>query len=317
MAGNFWLHRYGYTDFHELDLSWILEQMDYCLDTVETLNTRVATVENAVDALDVRLTLAEGKISTLEGKMSTAEDDIASLKNRATALENAEILDATMVKSIDAVTASASDVDVAYTVDAYTDGTKSATASGSKKIPAVSTTTAGVMLPADKVKVNAFTVDGSGNALFGGTVAGSSPSANNDYATKQYVDNLAITGSASVTSATLTPSSDHGTVTYGAGAFKIYRYGAMRWFTCGFSINGTTSDINNNGIVLEVPLASGDLPPVNTDSIWVHDQDNEHTFQAIVSNTSSGIYVYNRGGAKIETGDYIWYTQINLVWMVE
>lgn len=211
---NYWWHRYGYTDFHELDLTWILTQVQELLSTVETVEVRVEQCETAIEELDSRLDTAEDKIMVLESDMDTAQDDITGLKNRVTSIEGAEIMDATMLKEVASVVPSNANVGISFTKDTYVNGVKSTT-TDSATIPSATNTNAGVMLPAEKNKLNAFSVDGSGNATFTGTVSGDDPTSAGNYATKSYVDSLAISGSAEVT--------------YDASPYRERPNGATKW----------------------------------------------------------------------------------------
>lgn len=313
---NYWWHRYGYTDFHELDLTWLLTQVQELLSTVETLEVRVEQCETAIEELDSRLDTAEDKIMVLEGEMDTAQDDITGLKNRVTSIEGAEIMDATMLKEVASVVPSNANVSISFAKDAYTDGVKTTT-TDTATIPSATTTNAGVMLPAEKNKLNAFSVDGSGNATFTGTVAGDAPVLGGDFATKQYVDSLAISGSATVTSSALTPTSDHGTVLFNANANKIFRYGAIRMVTLSFNISNNTTAIGTNATVASVPLASSDLPPNNVVSAWSRETIGDKWFEYMVSAHDEGIFMKNRSGAIIEIGEGFSNTTVTLMWIVE
>lgn len=197
-------NKYPYTDFHELNADWILKQLSTFQTQLDEFTQRVIECEEQVAAISDRMDQAEEDIDALEGRMDTAEGDISDLKDadialdgRLDALEGADIQDAVMLSDMAGITRDTSSVTIGFTKNTYTDGAKGADVADNAVIPAATTDYAGVITAGDKAKLNAFSVDGSGNATFTGTVGGSAPSGNNDYATKQYVDNLAISGQAS------------------------------------------------------------------------------------------------------------------------
>lgn len=67
--------QFPYTNFHGLNLKWILDRM------VE-FETRLSTAEDDIDALEGRMDTAEGDIDALEGRMDTAEGDIDALETQ-------------------------------------------------------------------------------------------------------------------------------------------------------------------------------------------------------------------------------------------
>lgn len=259
---NFWFHKYPYTDFHELDLSWCLDTISDMKDAVDALAERVSACEGDIASLRTRMSTAEGKISTLEGKVATAEADIVDLKSRTSALENADIMDAVMLSDVVSVTPDTDSVRIEFAKDAYTDGAKSA-GTDVADVPQATTSLAGVMIPSDKQKLNAFSVDGAGNAVFSGRVSGDDPTGGADFCTKDYVDSLAISGSASVTvsqSAVSVNALTHGTVE--ATLNRIVRYGKMRELQLSFRII-TDRDYSQDANVLILDLAdAGDVPAI-------------------------------------------------------
>ena len=306
---------YPYTDFHELNIGW-------CVEKITDFEARVTSVEEDVAALKVRATALETRMTTAEERIARHEQDIRGLSTavgnlgtRVTTLENADIQDANMLESVSSVEAGNASVTVNFSAAAYADGVKTA-GTDAAVIPAASSSAAGVMLPGEKAKLAPISVSGN-DVTFAGTVAGSSPSANNDFATKQYVDNLAITGSAAVTHTEYTLQSDHGTPSQGAHDNRIYRYGSVRVFVGSFSMLHPTSDISNGSAVVYLPLAAGDLPPTNTFQAWTHDFDMTYDFQITVSKTSEKLFVLNKSGDTITTSDSIFTTPLTVMWLVE
>lgn len=308
----FW-NKYPYTDFHELNIGW-------CVDKITDFEARVTSVEEDVAALKVRATALEARMSTAEERIARHESDIAGLsaavggiRDRVTTLENADIQGASMLESVSSVEAGNSSVTVNFRAAAYADGEKTA-GTDAAVIPAASSSAAGVMLPGEKAKLAPISVDGN-DVTFAGHVAGSAPSANNDFATKQYVDNIAITGSATVTSEVINPTSEFGTPTYGASDNTLYKYGAVRVMTAQFSmLHGQA--IPNNRIVAEFALSSGDLPAKNGFKVWAKDVEGLYTFSVEPSRTGSAIYVMNRSGSSIPAEDGYSNLSFTLVWIV-
>lgn len=308
-------NRYPYTDFHELNIGW-------CIQKITDFEARVTSVEEDVAALKVRATALETRMSAAENKLTQHTSQISALEAASTSqagriqtLENADIQDAGMLEGVSSVQAGNASVTVNFSSAAYADGVKTA-GTDHAVIPAASSSAAGVMLPGEKAKLAPMTVNGN-DVTFAGTVAGSAPSANNDFATKQYVDNLAITGSAAVTNTEYQLQSDHGTLTQGAHDIRIYRYGSVRVFVGSFSLLHPTSEIGNGSAVAYLPLASGDLPPTNTFQAWTHDFDMTYDFQITLSRTAERLSVLNKSGRAITTEDSIFTTPVTVMWLVE
>ena len=94
MAEKKFFNKYPYTDFHEMNLDWIVNKTEECVDTVSEFDTRLTTAEGNITNLQGRMTTAEGSITTLQsgvtslqGRMTTAEGDISGLKTRMTTAE--------------------------------------------------------------------------------------------------------------------------------------------------------------------------------------------------------------------------------------
>lgn len=188
---------YPYTDFHELNIGW-------CVQKITEFEARVTSVEEDVAALKVRATALEARMSAAENKLtqhtsqiSALETSSASHETRIQALENADIQDAAMLEGVSSVSTSETAVTVNFSAAAYADGVKTA-GTDAAVIPAATSSKAGVMLPGEKAKLAPISVSGN-DVTFAGTVSGSSPVNSGDYATKAYVDSMAISGSAEVT----------------------------------------------------------------------------------------------------------------------
>lgn len=107
-------NKYPYTDFHELNLDWIVEKTEECVDIVTEYDDRLTAAEGDISGLKTRMTTAEGNITSLQGRMTTAEthidlaegaitslqqdvseagDSITALGNRMTVVENQQEAD--------------------------------------------------------------------------------------------------------------------------------------------------------------------------------------------------------------------------------
>ena len=231
-------HKYPNTNFHELNADWILAEISTLKSTLDEFTQRVIAVEETVSALSDRMDTAEDDIDALDGRMDTAEGDIADLKDadialdgRLDALEGADIQDATVLNDMYGVMHNMNSVVVSFKKCTYTDGAKGEDTFDNAEILAAATDHAGVVTASEKAKLNAFSVDGYGNATFTGTVGGSAPAGNGDFATKQYVDNLAISGQASPVHDT-NAKIDNWTAPYGTMEYNYdvhgVQYGSVR-----------------------------------------------------------------------------------------
>ena len=234
MPDRSFFNKYPYTDFHELNLDWIVDKTEDCVEAVDEMNTRVTAAEADIDTI-----------------------------------QESAIMDATMLDDAYRVTQHSDDVQLSFTKKTYTNGNLSIQDSDSLTIPARTDSLAGVMLPGDKAKLDVFTVDGSdvsfpgdisaagdvtaggdlsvtGDAVFGGSVSvPNAPTAGSDAVNKTYADSLALTG-ATVTeedaigedgtdwtteAADLTIDTDH-------TSFTAFVYGALKQYEGRFDMDG-------------------------------------------------------------------------------
>lgn len=242
MAGNLFFHKYPYTDFHELNLSWVLEQVQECVDKVEEFDVRLTAAEGAIESLQSTVGSLDDRLDVLEAWKITINGQ--NLDSRVTAIEGSAIMDADMLVAPASVTPDATKVNVAFTTADYTDGAKT-TGTDSFDIPQATTSLSGVMIPGDKSKLNKLSFSGddltlpgdltvgditsSGGASFSGAVAAGSPSGAGDLTTKSYVDSLAISGSATV-SLSIAANTVHwqeGLTQVDYDSFKLYTYGKV------------------------------------------------------------------------------------------
>ena len=189
MALNLFRNKYPYTDFHELNLSWVISTVSDLIQKVDDLTVLVNSYENRVRTL-------ETTTADLSSRMTAEEAKSAGFERRIGALEGADIMEAEMISGIGPTSRNASFVTIPYTKATYTDGAKTEAASN-LAIEKATDSLCGVMVPEQKKKLDVFSIDNNGNATFSGRVAVGSPVGNKDATTKEYVDNMAISGSAS------------------------------------------------------------------------------------------------------------------------
>ena len=199
----FW-NKYPQTNFHELDADWIISQIKELTDTVEeytalvdAMDTRVSALESGQTALDNRLSAAESNIGQMMDDMEQMNSRILSHTGQISALQNADIQDARMIRSIDEADRDAESAGFNYTVDQYTDGVKS-TETEQFIMYGATESLAGCLEAADKVKLNKMTASGNDIAFAGKVQSPSAPSSGQDLTNKTYVDSLAISGSATI-----------------------------------------------------------------------------------------------------------------------
>ena len=242
-------NKYPYTDFHELNADWILDQLSTLKSQVDEFTERVIAMEDDVADLKTRITSAEGRLTTAEADIDALEGRAGSAEDRLDAIEGSDIMDAVMLSDMAGVTHGSQVVQIDFTKFQYTDGVRGPQLSDNAVLYAATDDAAGVMVPAQKKKLDAFTVDTDGNAVFSGTVAGDTPAGNNDFATKQYVDSIVISGGATVTYDE-TPvvgswRSSTGTVT--ANNFHAFQYGNLRQIYTGSVAIEITSAVSGGG----------------------------------------------------------------------
>lgn len=219
-------NKYPYTDFHELNLSWVIDKITDFEARLTDVEEDVAELKTRMTAVEGRITAAEGTITQHTSQIGALQTDNTSNKNRLTALENADIQAASMLEGVSSVQAANTTVTVNFSAATYANGARTA-GTDSATIPAATISAAGVMLPGDRQKMEKMTLSGD-DIIFAGTARGDDPTNNSDFATKGYVDSLAITGSASVSLAI------SGTVHWMEGltqvdydSFKLYTYGKV------------------------------------------------------------------------------------------
>ena len=317
-SNNFWFHKYPFTDFHELDLSFLLDTLSSIDTKVIELNARVDAVESTVASLADRMDTAEDKIETLEGQMSTAIDSISDHETRISSIEDSDIMDAVMLRNVGAVDADAQKVRINYVKDTYNNGEKT-TGSDYADIPHATSESAGVIVPAEKEKLESFSVDANGNATFEGTVSGDDPTANSNFATKQYVDSIAITGSASVSEQTIPWTSSKGNPSLGV---TIRRYGKLRSVHVACTVSNLSVDVPT-GTGTDSLIAYCDLPASDAPSSLIAmrtdgyiSNANVYPFAEIRIATSGRVSVYNLARA-FSIGESIPASSVWLTYIVD
>lgn len=296
-------NKYPYTDFHELNLDWVVNKTEECVEAVEEMDDRVTTLESSMTDMQRRLATAEERIARQEQDIHGLSTSIGNIGTRVMDLENADIQNASMLTGVSSVMPSGTDVGINFTAETYEDG-QASQAEDVAVIPAASTTAAGVMVPEDKAKLNAFTVDASGNVTFLHAVSGSGdPVSNAEFTTKEYVDSLAISGSAEVSEDTVAFTSTTAALSPYVTS-KIRRYGKVRELDIHVVMDEATSNIAV-GTSVTAKIATGtllstDLPSMNK-TIWVTGPFGDTIYSPVAQiriNASSGqIEIFNRATA--------------------
>lgn len=334
MAINSWLHKYAYTNFHELNIDYWADEITKISKKVVELETLVLSYRDEIDALKGRATALEGRATTLEDRAEALEGLARSLEYRAdaledrsAALENADIQAATMLSSVGPAAAGASSVEIPFVRDTYENGEKTSGAQ-STTIPAATTNTAGVMLPTEKAKMNAFDVDIDGNVAFHGTVSGDDPDAAGDFATKQYVDNIVIAGQASVVydsdisngswnASNVTPD----TYTESSGV-SARQFGSVTEIAVTKQFTFTTDNINAQQEITYLPIKAGFVPAsgFRYQKIMVERVRGQVVdyvpIMLRVNPSNSRLYIDNLRGVSWLTGDTMYLRNENFVYLM-
>lgn len=77
---SFW-NKYPYTDFHELNIDWVLTK-------IKEMLSRLGILENRVNEHEERITNIEGDIEVLEGAVDDLSSRVGGFNQRITAVEN-------------------------------------------------------------------------------------------------------------------------------------------------------------------------------------------------------------------------------------
>lgn len=86
---------FPYTNFHELNLDWVLRQihtletrMDAAEARLDAAEARLDTVESEIEAIQAEIVLIRDRLTALEGRATALEDRCTALEQRCTELEN-------------------------------------------------------------------------------------------------------------------------------------------------------------------------------------------------------------------------------------
>lgn len=82
------LHKYPYTDYHELNLDFILQEINNMYTTIDTkIHEVVDPVASDLEATKVRVTSLEELTSSLNTRLTTAEGNITNINNSINTIE--------------------------------------------------------------------------------------------------------------------------------------------------------------------------------------------------------------------------------------
>lgn len=163
-------NKYPYTDFHELNADWVIDQTKSLLDridaaeaTVEAMETRVSTLEgqmttaqNNILGLQASVNSLDSRLDTQEGKMTSAEAELLEHSQDIAGLEAMDIRDMTVLipqtdysPSIETPTS----VKLRLKAQSYAYGNETASDWYEMDMPMASPQNAGMMYAADAEKL--------------------------------------------------------------------------------------------------------------------------------------------------------------------
>ena len=161
--------QFPYSNFHRINLDWILRKLKQKEDRVEALEGRMDTAEADIDALEGRMDTAEGNISRLDNQINGTgglADQVTNLGTQVTNLagdvtnletKTGQLLNASMLTGLVTETPGSSSVTMTASKDVYTNGVKVNTTQ-SAVIPGATSSTAGVMTAAQVQELSAATL---------------------------------------------------------------------------------------------------------------------------------------------------------------
>lgn len=178
-------NKYPYTDFHELNADWIVEQFQSLLDRISECEETVEAMETRVSTLEGKMTTAEGNITNLQGRMTTAEGNITNLQGRMTTAEGTISNHTSAIAGIKACdlmnsaqlepqsdyipyTTTATEVKLRFRKKTYDDGSATATDWWYIDMPMASDQNAGLMYAAEAEAVEMLSKNGSDVKSTGG-----------------------------------------------------------------------------------------------------------------------------------------------------
>lgn len=298
-------NKYPYTDFHELNLDWVVEKTQDCVDAVEEMDDRVTTLETSMTNVQGRLTTAEERIARQESDIRGLSAAVGEIRDGVTALENAEIQDADMIDGVSSVEAGNASVSINFSTAEYENGAKTA-GEDVAVIPSASTTSAGVMVPGDKAKLALMTANGD-NVTFAGKVTGADPTGSGDFTTKSYVDSLAIGGTASGSySADILTDKDLSKFTNTATlTVKDYSYGLIHEYQ--IDLDGYTNTAIAPGELIATAIIPSAIKPKHILTEYMEAIDGETQIEydgiSFTYNTLAGrVTISNNGSQTIPSG---------------
>ena len=81
------IRRYPYTDFHDLNLDFLLRQFSQYEDDIDDLKKRVKILEDWRIIIDGDITTIKGDINTIKGDIITIKGDIVDIKGDITTIK--------------------------------------------------------------------------------------------------------------------------------------------------------------------------------------------------------------------------------------
>lgn len=168
--------QFPYSNFHRINLDWILRKLKQKEDRVEALEGRMDTAEADIDALEGRMDTAEGNISRLDNQINgtggladqvtnlgtqvtNLGGQITNLGGRVTNLENktGQLLNAKMLDTFDSVTQNTTEAVLNLHQTEYIGGDPDRTAIA-RTIQGATSSRAGVMTASQVQELSAATL---------------------------------------------------------------------------------------------------------------------------------------------------------------
>lgn len=187
-------NKYPYTDFHELNADWVINQTKSLLDrmdaaeaTVDAFDARVTTLEgqmttarNNILGLQASVNSLDSRLDTQEGKMTSVEADLVEIDQHIDGLENMNIRDMTVLVPQDgdaSTIETETSVKLRLKAQSYAYGNETTHEWFEIRMPMASPQNAGMMYAAEAEKIEALELEPQIQTIFSGDMYQPTPSA--------------------------------------------------------------------------------------------------------------------------------------------
>ena len=164
-------NKYPYTDFHELNADWIVEQFQSLLDRITECEEIVEAMETRVSTLEGKMTTAEGNITNLQGRMTTAEGTISNHTSAIAGIKACDLMNSAQLEpqsDYTPYTTTATEVKLRFRQKTYDDGSATATDWWYIDMPMASDQNAGLINAVEAEAVELLRKSGSNVKSTGG-----------------------------------------------------------------------------------------------------------------------------------------------------